>query len=529
MRRQPVQFLRRCYQVEWDLGPHLGGVAEGETAYLLANLEVEADTEVIFGADADWWMKWWVNGEVVYDTLETGNGRKFSCLTHRFPIRLKKGGNLIAVKVVSGEERMFLAAGGPRELRADADLESYLRQDLPITVQVPPGIRPFNHPELLPERNHYVMGGGIARTPGGRLWALWSGGEDGPGEHNLLASSDDDGNHWSPPRFIIQEPATPNGFMRRTCACNLWTDPCGRLWLFMYTTLGYFDGRAGVWAGVCKNPDADRPEWGTPRYLGPGGMFNNPIVLNDGTWLLPTQLYQREYMALGYPLVALGLTPQSAAAARIAIPQTDLPDSGLFRDLDPWRMINFLASNDEGATWTRRGGLRVPERDWDETVIIERLDGEILAFVRTRYGLAESRSSDGGFNWEPSRPSRLPHVNTKPFGMRLASGKLLLVKSGPLTGKVAGRTHLTAYISDDGENWRGGLLLEARDSSHPNGFQAPDGRIYLSHDQGRKNGQILLAVFTEEDVEAGRPVSGRCRLQVPVKQTMRHIKGGTGA
>ncbi len=82
------------------------------------------------------------------------------------------------------------------------------------------------------------------------------------------------------------------------------TYPRGRLWLFMFTNHGYFNGRAGVWAGVCENADADRPEWGTPRYLGPGGMFN------------------------------------------------------------------FMASNDEGETWTRRGGLRVPERDWDETVSI---------------------------------------------------------------------------------------------------------------------------------------------------------------
>jgi hypothetical protein len=106
--------------------------------------------------------------------------------------------------------------------------------------------------------------------------------------------------------------------------------------------------------------------------------------------------------------------------------------------------------------------------------------------------------------------------------LRLASGRILMVKHGALQGDnpIPNRTHLTAYLSDDdGVSWRGGLLLEERGCSYPDGFQADDGRIYVVYDQGRGAGQILMAVFTEEDVAAGKPVSDRCRLQVPVKQT----------
>jgi hypothetical protein len=60
--------------------------------------------------------------------------------------------------------------------------------------------------------------------------------------------------------------------------------------------------------------------------------------------------------------------------------------------------------------------------------------------------------------------------------------------------------------------------LEERDRSYPDGFQADDGRIYVVCDQGRGAGQILMVVFTEEDVAAGKPFSVRCRLQVTVKQ-----------
>jgi len=63
------------------------------------------------------------------------------------------------------------------------------------------------------------------------------------------------------------------------------------------------------------------------------------------------------------------------------------------------------------------------------------------------------------------------------------------------------------------------LLLEERICSYPDGVQSKDGNIYVVYDQGRPGGQILMAVFTEEDVAAGKPISGACRLQVPVKQT----------
>jgi len=102
-----------------DVGALLGGKAEGKTAYLLATIEADRDTEVELGAGADWWMKWWVNGGAVYDTLATGNdAHPPTVLDYRFTARLKAGRNLIAVKVVSGCGGFVLAAGGPCEVRA---------------------------------------------------------------------------------------------------------------------------------------------------------------------------------------------------------------------------------------------------------------------------------------------------------------------------------------------------------------------------------------------------------------------------
>jgi len=44
---------------------------------------------------------------------------------------------------------------------------------------------------------------GIERTPHGRLWISWFGGDDSRDAYILLAKSDDDGKTWSKPLFII--------------------------------------------------------------------------------------------------------------------------------------------------------------------------------------------------------------------------------------------------------------------------------------------------------------------------------------
>lgn len=490
------------YNSELELGGHLGGRKEGKTAYLLTAITVEREMDVTLCASADWWMKWWVNGRSVYDTLEKGNEGNPSSLIHSFLVHLKAGRNLIAVKVVSGTSNFTLKAGGPRELREylrGAKLvQEKLMEDAPLLL-VPPRIRKFDEPELLPERNDFTMSSGIARTPKGRLWVSWFGGEDGQKAFLMMASSDDDGMTWSKPRYIIKEPNTPNGFIRSILGGNMWTDPQGRLWCFFAYSIGYCDGRAGVWASICENPDSEDLKWSTPKRLCHGFVLNKPIILRGGEWLLPTTLWGREKMGLR---------------------NSDLKKSGLFHELDQWRMTNFMVSIDNGATWERRGGVFVPEREFDEPVFIEKKDGELRCLIRTRYGLAETRSFDSGFNWSKPEPSKLQHCSARIFTLRLKSGRVMLVKHGPLFQKT-GRSHLTAYLSDDeGETWFGGLILDEReDVSYPDGFQAPDGRIYVAYDRKRIDGEILLAVFNEEDIAAGKPVSKDCRLKIPVMRT----------
>jgi hypothetical protein len=382
-----------------------------------------------------------------------------------------------------------------------------VREDLPLML-VPPRVREFNEPKLLEGTQHTAFPG-IARTPRGRLWACWGAGEDGPGGYSMMASSDDDGRTWSGPRYILKEAPTPNGFPRSINGTYLWTDPKGRLWWFFPYSLGIFDGRAGIWGAVCENPDADKLEWSVPRRLADGEYVNKPVILRDGSWLLSATLYPRN---------------------RIGVKMGDMKDSDLFTELDPWRMSNFFISQDDGATWERRGGVTAPplDWDWDEPHFIEKSSGELRCLLRTNYGLCESRSSDGARNWSPPEPSKLVHPASRIFTMKLQSGKVLLVKHGQLLEKT-GRTHLRAYLSgDEGETWQGGLLLEERGCSYPDGIQSPDGRIHIVYDQGRTNGQILMATIREEDVRAGKLISKDALLKTLVLSSLRMNRGSSG-
>ena len=78
---------------------------------------------------------------------------------------------------------------------------------------------------------------------------------------------------------------------------------------------------------------------------------------------------------------------------------------------------------------------------------------------------------------------------------------------------------MTASLSDDdGRTWHGHLLLDERKHvSYPDGVEAPDGRVYIIYDRERKRAkEILMAVITEKDIAAGKPVTDAVRLKVLV-------------
>lgn len=328
----------------------------------------------------------------------------------------------------------------------------------------------------------------IERSPKGRLWAAWySGGDnEGPDNYVVLVTSGDDGKTWTPPALVV-DPAYPVRAYDQT----LWVDPAGRLWLFWAQAKQWWDNRGGVWAMVTENPDDASPTWSAPVRIADGVMMNKPTVLKNGTWLAPISVWQR--------------------SGKDKHPSVNVPlGAGVFQSVD------------QGKSWSFLGCVEVPaaNAEFEEHMVVELDNGDLRMLVRTNYGIGESKSTDGGKTWSPLWPSSFEHTSARFFFRRLASGKILMVKHSPPTG-FKQRSHLTAYLSeDDGQSWKGGLLLDERNGvSYPDGAQGLDGRIYIIYDFDRYGQKTInLALFTEADVMAGHFIDPQSRLNVLINQ-----------
>ena len=318
---------------------------------------------------------------------------------------------------------------------------------------------------------------GIETTTGGRLFFCFYSGTDGEGSGNfvlLYAGESEEG----PFRQILAVEA-PTEKTRTFDPC-LWIDDRGRLWLFWAQSYTWFDGRVGVWAAVCPDPDAETVRFSSPRRIADGIMMNKPIVTRNGSWLLCCALWE------GFP------------SEYNALPEERFP--------------NVVRSADGGESFWKIGHADWPDRLIDEPMAAELSDGRVWMLIRGKKGIGQSFSSDGGFTWSPGEDSRLGGPGSRFCLRRLKSGRLLLVNHYNYTG----RNNLTAMLSeDDGRSWKGFLTLDGRDDvSYPDAAETADGRILIVYDRKRyTEKEILLAAVTEADILEGRPVSPLCRLK----------------
>ena len=315
---------------------------------------------------------------------------------------------------------------------------------------------------------------GIERTVGGKLFVTWySGGTtEQLGNYCVLAESCDDGVHFAEPIAVIE-----NGNASRCFDPCLWIDPQGRLWWSCAVAPENI-----VIAYRADFPDADQIVWKGPFTLGAEVMMNKPIVQNNGEWLLPISVWAEEMNLV---------TPSDAVDRRPFV----------------------YRSKDNGESFERLGGPIVENRSFDEHMVVQKRDGSLWALIRTKYGIAESSSYDGGLNWTPAKNSGIAAPDSR-FHLRvLKSGAWLLINHVNFTG----RNNLAAMLSlDEGKSWIGQLMLDERCSvSYPDATQGDDGAIYIVYDRERGCAkkciedvlgcarEILLAKIYEEDILCG--------------------------
>ncbi len=320
---------------------------------------------------------------------------------------------------------------------------------------------------------------GMDRTQKGRIWGCWTGTGDKRDGYFLLATSDDGGESWSKPRLAVGARMEAEQKVSGALVGNLWTDPKGRLWLFFDQQLGDPQGRITNWFMRCDEPDAAEPKWSEPVMFAEGCTLNKPTILRDGTWLVPVSDWQKK-------------------TARV------------------------FESVDEGKTLKERGSLVFPDWNFDEHMMVELNDGRLWMLARTSGQPYESFSTDQGRTWsEVKQAATVQNTSARFFLRRLKSGRILLVKNGSPGERLAKRTHMSAWLSEDeGQTWKGGLILDERDAvSYPDGFEDPTGLIHILYDWNRHtDAEILMAKFREEDVLAGKLVSNEGKLLMPVNK-----------
>ena len=238
-------------------------------------------------------------------------------------------------------------------------------------------------------------------------------------------------------------------------------------------------------------------------------MINKPIVDASGDWLFPCAIWRDECGA----------------------PPTER------HGLEQEQFSNVYASTDGGETFSLRGSADVPNRSFDEHMIVEKKDGTLWMLVRTFDGIGESFSRDGGRTWTPGRKSHIDGPCSRFHIRRLKSGRLLMINHFHFGERIdldnilqqgnvkswKGRSHLTAMLSeDDGQTWPYTLLLDERnDAAYPDAKEGADGYIYVTYDYERvKQREILMARFTEEDVLTGCLKSPGGRKRVLVNQAL---------
>ena len=333
----------------------------------------------------------------------------------------------------------------------------------------------------------------------GRMWCTWYAGPtagENADNYVVLATSADGGENWR--EVLIADPDGRGPV--RAFDPEIWLAPDGRLrWTWTERVAPLTSATDDLFAGAKADAAQDRlmcvelgaedepdaASLAAPRQIARGVMMCKPTVLKDGTWLFPVAHWREAPSACVY------------------------------------------ASRDGGKTFVELGGVTLPQkrRLFDEHQLVELKDGTIRAYIRvTRAekddnGMWEAESRDGGRTWGEPRPSVLRHTSSRFFVRRLLSGNLLMVKNGDYD-KAAGRKDIVAYLStDDGKTWSAplGLDVERKDVAYPDGQQLPDGRIVVVYDRDRRGaGEILSAVFGEDDVKYGRLVTRDAKVLAPV-------------
>ena len=126
--------------------------------------------------------------------------------------------------------------------------------------------------------------------------------------------------------------------------------------------------------------------------------------------------------------------------------------------MTPYVSNEVIVSSDEGETWRRLGGVKIPmpmEKGrlwiWSEPTSIEPKDGRIAMYLR--WGgtgkLWYAESGDGGCTFTEAQPTDIPNPSNKPKLLRMEDGRIALIHTPNSVQGFAGRNPLAVWLSSD--------------------------------------------------------------------------------
>lgn len=93
---------------------------EKRPGFVFGTVQSDRDQVVRIACTADWWMELRLNGEIICSTMENGNEGK-TLAERPLDLPLKKGTNLVSVKILGGKGGWSVALASPSELPALLD------------------------------------------------------------------------------------------------------------------------------------------------------------------------------------------------------------------------------------------------------------------------------------------------------------------------------------------------------------------------------------------------------------------------
>jgi predicted neuraminidase len=356
---------------------------------------------------------------------------------------------------------------------------------------------------LHPQHNHAP---GIVECPNGDLLVSWY---RGSGER----SADDvavwgarlrtGASAWSEPFLLADTPGFPD------CNTALHIDAAGRLWLFWPIIF------ANSWESCVTSYRISREyqEDGAPRWSWQGVIPLKPQKFQEKMLAEIEELLGRKDLpaALREQAPKYRQRVEDKLASRLGwqprCKPTVLPSGRILLPLysDTYSVSVMAVSDDRGESWYASEPLA--GFGAIQPAVLRRGDGTLVAYMRENGPLDRVRvaeSKDDGITWGKVGTADLLNPGSGLDGVRLASGRWLLVYNDTTSGRQSLAVSLSA---DEGRTWKWTRHLERQQAGsyhYPAVIQARDGTIHAIYSYFVAGGKSMKhAAFNEAWIEAG--------------------------